>query len=185
MTLRWCGRFGRCITLTGRSVRVKTGGLLGRLNQIAGIDYPEDKELQARIKSYELAFQMQRSVPETLGGENETSETRALYGIDQPQTQAFGQQCLVARRLVERGVRFVQLCHGGGGGGAWDSHGAVKQNHGRLAAQLDQPSGGLWQQLKCRGASGWISITVYRLRRSSRDRLKWLPVPLNSRDATG
>jgi hypothetical protein len=125
--------------------------LLGRLNQIAGIDYPDDKDLQARIKSYELAFQMQRSVPETLGVENETAETRALYGIDQPQTQAFGQQCLVARRLVERGVRFVQLFHGGGGGGDWDSHGAIKKNHGRLAGQVDQPIAGLIQDLKRRG----------------------------------
>jgi len=125
--------------------------LLGKLNHIAGIDYPDDKELAARIKSYELAFQMQRSVPETLGLEQETEETEALYGIGRPESQEFGQQCLVARRLVERGVRFVQLFHGGGGGGDWDSHGAIKENHGKLAAKVDRPIAGLIQDLKRRG----------------------------------
>jgi uncharacterized protein (DUF1501 family) len=118
---------------------------------MAGIDYPDDKDLRARIKSYELAFQMQQSVPETLGIEKESAETRTLYGLDQVHTQAFGQQCLVARRLVERGVRFVQLFHGGGGGGDWDSHGAIKKNHGKLAAMVDQPIAGLIQDLKRRG----------------------------------
>ncbi|HEY7120287.1 MAG TPA: DUF1501 domain-containing protein, partial [Tepidisphaeraceae bacterium] len=81
--------------------------LLGKLNHLAGIKYPDDKDLTARIKSYELAFQMQRSVPETLQLDKETEETRQLYGMDRPETKAFGEQCLVARRLVERGVRFV------------------------------------------------------------------------------
>src|SRR3954464_9035037 len=125
--------------------------LIGKLNRLAGIDYPDDKDLRARIKSYELAFQMQRSVPETLGVEAETEETRRLYGLDRTETQAFGQQCLVARRLVERGVRFVQLFHGGGGGGDWDSHGAIKRNHGKLAGMVDQPIAGLIHDLKQRG----------------------------------
>jgi hypothetical protein len=125
--------------------------LLGKLNHMAGIEYPDDQDLRARIKSYELAFQMQQSVPETLELEKESDQTRAMYGLDQPHTRAFGQQCLVARRLVERGVRFVQLFHGGGGGGDWDSHGAIKQNHGRLAAMVDQPIAGLIQDLKRRG----------------------------------
>jgi hypothetical protein len=125
--------------------------LLGKLNSMAGIQYPEDKDLQARIKSYELAFQMQRSVPETLATDAETEETKQLYGLDRPETRAFGQQCLVARRMVERGVRFVQLFHGGGGGGDWDSHGAIKQNHTKLAAQVDLPIAGLIRDLKRRG----------------------------------
>ena len=125
--------------------------LLGRLNHLAGIDYPDDRELRARIKSYELAFQMQASVPETLELEKETEATRRLYGMDRAECKAFGQQCLVARRLVERGVRFVQLFHGGGGGGEWDAHSDIKGNHGRLSAQVDQPIAGLLMDLKQRG----------------------------------
>jgi hypothetical protein len=125
--------------------------LLGQLNHLAGIDYPDDKNLRARIKSYELAFQMQTSVPETLQLEKENEITRRLYGLDQKETKSFGEQCLVARRLVERGVRFVQLFHGGGGGGEWDAHSEIKSNHSKLAAQIDRPIGGLLQDLKQRG----------------------------------
>jgi hypothetical protein len=97
--------------------------LLGKLNHLAGIDYPDDKNLQARIKSYELAFQMQTSIPETMQLEKESEATRKLYGMDRPECKTFGEQCLAARRLIERGVRFVQLFHGGGGGGGeWDAH---------------------------------------------------------------
>jgi hypothetical protein len=125
--------------------------LMGRLNRLAGIDYPDDAQLRARIKSYELAFQMQTAVPETLQLEKESEATRKLYGLDRPESRSFGQQCLVARRLVERGVRFVQLFHGGGGGGAWDAHSGIKQNHGTLAAQVDQPIAALLKDLKQRG----------------------------------
>ena len=125
--------------------------LLGKLNQLAGIDYPDDKNLRARIKSYELAFQMQTSIPETMQLEKESEATRKLYGIDKPETKTFGEQCLAARRLVERGVRFVQLFHGGGGGGEWDSHSEIKSNHGKLSAQVDQPIAGLLKDLKQRG----------------------------------
>ena len=125
--------------------------LLGKLNALAGIDYPDDKNLRARIKSYELAFQMQTSIPETLQLEKESEATRQLYGIDQPVSKAFGEQCLAARRLIERGVRFVQLFHGGGGGGEWDSHSEIKANHSKLAAQVDQPVAGLLKDLKQRG----------------------------------
>src|SRR5215207_4970016 len=125
--------------------------LLGKLNTIAGIDYPDDQDLRARIKAYELAFQMQVSVPEVVQIEKETDATKALYGIDKPECKAFGEQCLVARKLVERGVRFVQLFHGGGGGGAWDSHSEIKTNHTKLAAQVDQPIAGLLKDLKQRG----------------------------------
>jgi hypothetical protein len=125
--------------------------LLGKLNHLAGVDYPDDAHLRARIKAYELAFQMQSSIPETLQLEKETGATRRLYGIDRSESKAFGEQCLVARRLVERGVRFVQLFHGGGGGGEWDAHSEIKSNHGKLAAQVDQPIAGLLKDLKQRG----------------------------------
>lgn len=125
--------------------------LLGRLNTLAGIDYPDDKALRARIKSYELAFGMQTAVPEVTRLNDETNETEKLYGLDEKQTQPFGQLCLTARRLVERGVRFVQLFHGGGGGGAWDAHADILKNHTNLSKQVDKPIAGLLKDLKRRG----------------------------------
>ena len=125
--------------------------LLGKLNTLAGIDYPDDQELRARIKSYELAFQMQTSIPEVMQLEKESAETNTLYGIDKPESKAFGERCLVARKLVERGVRFVQLFHGGGGGGEWDAHADIKANHTKLANQVDKPIAGLLRDLKQRG----------------------------------
>jgi len=107
--------------------------------------------LRARIKSYELAFGMQMAVPETLSLAGETADTQKLYGLDEGATQPFGQLCLTARRLVERGVRFVQIFHGGGGGGAWDAHGDIKNNHTQLAGQVDKPIAGLLKDLKRRG----------------------------------
>lgn len=131
--------------------QVRNLSLLGKLNQLAGIDYPDDQNLRARIKSYELAYQMQASVPETMQLERETEATRQLYGMDRSETKGFGEQCLVARRLVERGVRFVQVFHGGGGGGAWDAHSAIKSNHTSLSTQVDKPIAGLLKDLKQRG----------------------------------
>jgi hypothetical protein len=125
--------------------------LIGRLNRLAGIDYPDDRDLRARIKSYELAFQMQTAVPETLALDKEPAHIRNLYGMDRPETKPFGEMCLAARRLVERGVRFVQLFHGGGGGGAWDAHSGIKDNHTQLAHQVDKPISGLLKDLKQRG----------------------------------
>ncbi len=127
-------------------------GLVGQLNRLAGIQYPEDEQLQARIKSYELAFQMQASVPLVMDLQQETSHTRQLYGIDQSATQAFGEKCLAARRLAENGVRFIQLFHGyTGNAGAWDSHRDIKKNHSRLCQQIDKPIAGLIADLKQRG----------------------------------
>ena len=126
-------------------------GLLGRLNRLAGIDYPDDPALRARIKAYELAFGMQTAVPETLQLEQEGPSTQALYGLNHDVTRPFGRLCLAARRLVERGVRFVQLFHGGGGGGAWDAHAGIRANHGQLSAQVDWPIAGLLRDLKRRG----------------------------------
>jgi hypothetical protein len=134
-----------------REEQIENLSLLGKLNHFAGIDYPDDKDLRARIKAYELAFQMQTSVPETLELQRENEETRRMYGIDQSETKRFGEQCLVARRLVERGVRFVQLFHGGGGGGDWDAHSEIKSNHTKLAQEVDKPIAGLLADLKQRG----------------------------------
>jgi len=125
--------------------------LMGRLNRLAGIDYPDDPSLRARIKAYELAFGMQTAVPETLKLHEERPSTQALYGLDRDVTRPFGRLCLAARRMVERGVRFVQIFHGGGGGGAWDAHAGIMANHGQLSAQIDLPIAGLLRDLKRRG----------------------------------
>jgi hypothetical protein len=125
--------------------------LLGRLNALSGIEYPNDPQLRARIRAYELAAGMQTAVPETLQLEREPEHIRRQYGIGSSSTNNFGQLCLAARRLVERGVRFVQLFHGGGGGGAWDAHAHIRTNHGELSAQVDLPIAGLLRDLKQRG----------------------------------
>src|SRR4051794_14628184 len=125
--------------------------LLGRLNQLSGVEYPDDPALRARIRAYELAAGMQTAVPETLQLEREDAATQALYSLDRPGTRPFGTLCLAARRLVERGVRFVQVFHGGGGGGAWDAHSGIRNNHGNLSAQVDYPIAGLVRDLKRRG----------------------------------
>jgi hypothetical protein len=125
--------------------------LAGQLNRLRGRSYPGDSALEARIKSYELAYRMQMSVPETLNFNTETPATQQLYGLDQPGTRDFGMQLLAARRLVERGVRFIQIQHGAGGAGVWDAHGGLKANHERNFAAVDKPIGGLLQDLKQRG----------------------------------
>jgi len=127
-------------------------GLLRRLNGLSAVEYPDDPALRARIKSYELAFRMQSAVPEVFRFDDESKETRELYGLDSGVTKPFGMQCLGARRLVERGVRFVQVFHGStGGGGGWDAHSALKKGHGDLCAQADKPIAGLLKDLKRRG----------------------------------
>jgi hypothetical protein len=124
--------------------------LLGRLNRLAAVEYPDDEALAARIKSYELAFRMQMAVPEAVDLSPETAETLELYGINQ--NKSFGRLCLSARRLVERGVRFVQIYHGhNGGAGHWDAHSKLKANHSRNCGEVDQPIGGLLKDLKRRG----------------------------------
>jgi hypothetical protein len=125
--------------------------LVGRLNRLRGVAYPDDPALTARIQSYELAFRMQRSLPDVLDFNSETEATRRLYGLDQAATQPFGMQLLAARRLVERGVRFVQIQHGAGGAGAWDAHSGLRANHERNCLQVDKPIAGLLKDLKRRG----------------------------------
>jgi hypothetical protein len=112
----------------------------------------ENSELAARIASYELAFKMQQSAPEAVDLNQETEVTQKLYGLDQPRTQDFGKRCLLARRLVERGVRFIQLYSGGNHNDAnWDAHGDLEKNHNYHAGNTDKPIAGLIQDLKQRG----------------------------------
>ena len=125
--------------------------LIHRLNRLALEQYPGDTTLQARLKSYELAYRMQSAVPATLDLAAESAETKRLYGLDEKVTEPFGRQLLVARRLAERGVRFIQIQHGDGAAGAWDSHSGLKKNHASLAAQVDKPVAGLLKDLKRRG----------------------------------
>ena len=128
--------------------------LLAKLNEIALEKHPGNSELSARINSYELAYRMQGVAPEAVDVNLESEATRKLYGIDQPATEPFGRQCIMARRLVERGVRFVQLYHGGLGNqntDTWDAHENVKKNHGQHAAEVDQPIAALLTDLKARG----------------------------------
>jgi len=125
--------------------------LLQNLNQLTAVKYPDDSDLRARIKSHELAFRMQMSVPKVVDFSRETEATHSLYGLDQKETQAFGQQALAARRLVEQGVRFVQIYDGGGGGGGWDAHSKLKDNHTRNCKRVDKPIAGLIKDLKQRG----------------------------------
>lgn len=126
--------------------------LMNTLGKLSAIEYPDDPKLLARIKSYELAYRMQSAVPEVLAFDREDRRTQSLYGLDEDATRPFGQQCLAARRLVERGVRFVQIFHGSNGGaGAWDAHGGLKNGHSKLCGQTDKPIAGLIKDLKQRG----------------------------------
>ncbi len=126
--------------------------LMDRLSRFSAIEYPDDRALAARIKSYELAFRMQMAVPEIMAFSQESDSTQRLYGIDQAATKPFGEQCLAARRLVERGVRFIQIFHGSNGGaGEWDAHGDLRNGHSRLCGQVDLPIAGLLKDLKQRG----------------------------------
>ena len=125
--------------------------LANRLNRLKAVDYPNDPTLLARIKAYELAFRMQTSVPDVLSFSSETQATQSLYGLDEPATRDFGLQMLATRRLIERGVRFIQVQHGAGGAGAWDAHGGLKGNHETNFKAVDKPVAGLLKDLKRRG----------------------------------
>lgn len=125
--------------------------LLRKLSAVRQSESPKDAALAARVASYELAFRMQRSVPEAVDFSQETAQTQSLYGLDKPHCRDFGMQMLAARRLVERGVRFIQVQHGAGGAGVWDAHGGLKANHERNALAVDQPVAGLLTDLAQRG----------------------------------
>jgi len=107
-------------------------------------------ELEARIASYELAFRMQTKAPELVDLSKESDATRALYGLDDSVTEPFGRQCLLARRMVERGVRCVKLLHGSGGD-RWDDHGAIQERLPVHCREVDKPIAGLLADLKSRG----------------------------------
>ncbi|XOV71284.1 MAG: DUF1501 domain-containing protein [Verrucomicrobiota bacterium] len=122
---------------------------LEQLNRAHQKGRTSNTDLDARIQSYELAFRMQAEAPEAIHLAGETETTRQMYGMDQKETAVFGQNCLLARRLVERGVRFVQLYHGAGS--KWDSHDQIEKNHTRLCKEMDQPVAALLTDLKQRG----------------------------------
>ena len=127
----------------------ETLDLINRLNREEIRPGEEDSELSARIAAYELAFRMQSSAQEVVDLRRESEATRALYGLDDKVTAEFGLRCLLARRMVERGVRFVQLYCGDTNG--WDGHSDVEGNHGKLCAASDKPVAGLLRDLKSRG----------------------------------
>jgi hypothetical protein len=123
--------------------------LLQQINRQHALNHPQLSELDARIAAYELAFRMQAQAPEAIDLAKEAEPTKALYGLDQKETAAFGKMCLMARRLVERGVRFVQLYSGAGS--RWDAHAKIEQNHSGLCRSVDKPIAGLLKDLKARG----------------------------------
>ncbi|MES2792652.1 MAG: DUF1501 domain-containing protein [Planctomycetota bacterium] len=112
----------------------------------------ENSDLAARVASYELAYKMQQSAPEAVDLNQESEATQQMYGLNEPRTQDFGKRCLLARRLVERGVRFIQLYSGGNHNDSnWDAHGDLHKNHSFHAGNTDKPIAGLIQDLKQRG----------------------------------
>jgi Protein of unknown function (DUF1501) len=127
----------------------RTLDFISKLNSRHFEDRTDDGELAARIATYELAYRMQSTAPEAVDLASESDETRQLYGLDQSVTAEFGARCLLARRLVERGVRFVQLYSGDVNG--WDAHEDVEDNHGKMCAKTDQPAAALLLDLKRRG----------------------------------
>lgn len=122
---------------------------LNTLNRQYAAAHPEQSELEARIASYELAFRMQAEAPGAVDLAGESEATRRLYGMDVKETATMGRLCLLARRLVERGVRFVQVYHGAGS--KWDAHSKIESNHSNLCAAMDKPVAGLLRDLKSRG----------------------------------
>ena len=122
---------------------------LNRLNRTYADQHPEQSELEARIASYELAYRMQATAPEAVDLTSETDATKELYGLNTKATETFGRMCLHARRLVERGTRFVQLYSGAGS--KWDAHTKMEENHSGLCRSVDQPIAGLLRDLKARG----------------------------------
>lgn len=120
--------------------------LLNELNDLHRSQHPDHAELSARMENYELAYRMQSSVPGVLDIEDETTATREMYGLDDKHTASFGRKCLLARKLIEKGVRFVQLYSSG-----WDSHDFLARAHGNLIRSIDKPIAALLADLKQRG----------------------------------
>ena len=153
--------------------------LLKQLNQQGGADKTEDTDLDARVKSFELAYEMQSAGAEAVDISKETEATKALYGMDSEDTRQFGQNCLLARRLVERGVRFVELYCGSGSG--WDAHSNIEGNHGKWCKVSDRPIAGLLADLKRRGLledtlvvwGGEFGRTPFNEKGNGRDHNPW------------
>ncbi len=127
---------------------------LETLNRRHAAEREGDSRLEARIASYELAARLQLSAPEVLDFSSETAETRRLYGLDEPVTADYGRNCLLARRLLERGVRFVQIWNGADNGFPrrnWDSHEDIARDHGEMGRSMDGPTAALLQDLKRTG----------------------------------
>jgi len=144
--------FSRPPTEIFREEQAEEFRLLRELNQLTTTEFPNDATIVARIKAYELAFRMQTAVPGIVDFSDETTKTVDDYGINQKETETFGRQMLAARRLVEKGVRFVQVYHGNNGGaGQWDAHANLKSSHSKLCHQVDQPIAALIADLKHRG----------------------------------
>jgi hypothetical protein len=126
--------------------------LLTRLNKEHLEQSAGEAELAARVESFELAYRMQMAAPEALAIDDEPEATRRLYGVDDKRCGHFAKQCLMARRMVERGVRFIQLYSGGNANAnSWDGHGDIEKNHRQFSGETDLPIGGLLTDLKQRG----------------------------------
>ena len=124
---------------------------LRRLNELHREERPDDSRLEARVEAFELAYRMQVQAPDAFDLTRETAAAQRLYGVDQKATEVFGRQCLLARRLVERGVRFVQLYHTTGGFQPWDQHSNLRGGHAANALATDRPIAGLLHDLAARG----------------------------------
>jgi hypothetical protein len=152
---------------------------LKALNERWSADKADDFELDARTQSYELAYKMQADAPEAVDLSKESESTKKLYGLDDPDLRAFGSNCLMARRLVERGVRFVELYCGSGSG--WDAHSNIEGNHGKWCRVSDQPIAGLLVDLKQRGLldstlvvwGGEFGRTPFNEKGNGRDHNPW------------
>jgi hypothetical protein len=153
--------------------------LLTALNRRFGADKLDDTDLDARIESYELAYRMQSAAPEAVDLTKESAATRQLYGIDDPATEKFGTNCLLARRMVERGVRFIELYSGSGSG--WDAHENLDANHSKMCKSTDRPIAGLLTDLKARGLldttlviwGGEFGRTPFNEKGTGRDHNPW------------
>ncbi len=134
-------------------------GFIGKMDSRFAASAHDDPQVESAIRNYEMAYRMQAAVPELVDISGETEATKRLYGLDSPDPKkaAYARQCLLARRLIERGVRFVELTclsyniGGGNGPNPWDQHGQLREGHEKMAFQVDQPIAGLLKDLKARG----------------------------------
>ncbi|MDG2127309.1 MAG: DUF1501 domain-containing protein [Fuerstiella sp.] len=129
---------------------------VNELNRLTAQEFPDDEQLQARIKSYELAYRMQSAVPEAVDMAAETAQTSELYGINEAHSKVAGRRLLAARRMVERGVRFVQVFPSAYG--TWDSHQKLRENHSKMCGSVDKPIAGLLKDLKQRGLMEDVAV---------------------------